>query len=169
MPFQHFILYLYSINNQRSNKIKALIQRVKSGSVTINGKETASIETGYVVLLGVRIGDTDQDAQYLAEKTIKLRVFADNDGKMNKSIVDIKGNILVISQFTLYAETKKGNRPSFIKAGNPQAAKILYEEYVSSLRDKLGENRVVTGIFAADMLVEIANDGPVTIEINTDG
>lgn len=154
---------------KRSNKIKAIIQRVKAGSVTVDGIKTASIKTGYVVLLGVRIGDNNKDAQYLAQKTVNLRIFTDTEGKMNLSINDVSGNILVISQFTLYAETKKGNRPSFIKAGNPQAAKILYEEYVSSLRGKLGEDRVVTGIFAADMLVEIANDGPVTIEINTDG
>ena len=99
---------------------------------------------------------------------MKLRIFTDDADKMNLSIDAVAGNILVISQFTLYADTKKGNRPSFIKAGDPKIANELYEEYVSALRKELGENRVVTGEFAADMLVEIANDGPVTIEINTD-
>ena len=120
------------------------------------------------MLLGVRSGDQVADAQYLAKKTINLRIFTDEADKMNLPIEAVAGNILVISQFTLYAETKKGNRPSFIKAGNPEIAKELYEEYISALRKKLGEKRVVTGEFAANMLVEIANDGPVTIEINTD-
>ncbi|MCK5528674.1 MAG: D-tyrosyl-tRNA(Tyr) deacylase [Kiritimatiellae bacterium] len=148
--------------------MKALIQRVKQGSVTIAGKKTASIKQGYVVLLGVRIGDTAKDAHYLARRTVKLRIFTDDADKMNLSIDAVAGNILVISQFTLYADTKKGNRPSFIKAGDPQTAKELYEEYVAALRKELGKDRIVTGEFAADMLVEIANDGPVTIEINTD-
>ncbi len=164
----HLTIVHYSLSEHGSNKIKALIQRVKHGSVTIAGKKTASINQGYVVLLGVRIGDTAKDAQYLASRTVKLRIFTDDADKMNLSIDAVSGNILVISQFTLYAETKKGNRPSFIQAGDPKIAKELYEEYVSALRKELGENRVVTGEFAADMLVEIANDGPVTIEINTD-
>ena len=116
----------------------------------------------------MRIGDTAKDAQYLAGRTVRLRIFTDEADKMNLAIDAVAGNILVISQFTLYADTKKGNRPSFIKAGDPQIAKELYEEYVAALRKELGEDRVVTGEFAADMLVEIANDGPVTIEINTD-
>ncbi len=148
--------------------MKALIQRVKYGSVSVNGNKIASIKTGYVVLLGARTGDSPKDAEYLARRTVNLRIFPDENDKMNKSINDVGGSILVISQFTLYADTKKGNRPSFIKAGNPDTAKELYEKYVENLKTLLSPERVKTGQFAADMLVKIANDGPVTIELHTD-
>ncbi len=148
--------------------MKAVIQRVARGSVTIDGEVSGRIERGYVVLLGVRTGDTVDDARYLAQRTVNLRIFPDVQDRMNRSIVDIEGAVLVISQFTLYADTRKGNRPSFIRAGDPEVAEALYEEYVAALRRELGDERVQTGRFAASMEVEIINDGPVTIELNTD-
>jgi len=148
--------------------MKAVIQRVARGSVTIDGEVSGRIERGYVVLLGVRTGDTTDDARYLAQRTVNLRIFPDVQDRMNRSIVDIEGAVLVISQFTLYADTRKGNRPSFIRAGDPEVAEALYEEYVAALRRELGDERVQTGRFAASMEVEIINDGPVTIELNTD-
>ena len=148
--------------------MKAVIQRVSRGSVTIDGDVCGRIDRGYVILLGVRTGDAADDARYLAQRTVNLRIFPDAQDRMNRSIVDINGEILVISQFTLYADTRKGNRPSFIRAGEPQVAEELYEEYVAALRRELGENRVQTGRFAASMEVEIINDGPVTIELTTD-
>jgi len=148
--------------------MKAVIQRVARGSVTIDGEVSGRIERGYVVLLGVRTGDTVDDARYLAQRTVNLRIFPDVQARMNRSIVDIEGAVLVISQFTLYADTRKGNRPSFIRAGDPEVAEALYEEYVAALRRELGDERVQTGRFAASMEVEIINAGPVTIELNTD-
>ncbi len=148
--------------------MKALIQRVKQGSVTIDGTTSGEIGQGYVVLLGVRTGDSEQDARALAQRTVSLRIFSDEQGRMNRSVVDAGGNILVISQFTLYADTHKGNRPSFMKSGDPKVANDLYEEYVAALRRELGDSRVQTGQFGADMEVTIVNDGPVTIELTTD-
>jgi D-aminoacyl-tRNA deacylase len=121
-----------------------------------------------VVLLGVRPEDTEEDARYLAHRTVNLRIFADEQDKMNRSIEVIAGEVLVISQFTLYADTRKGNRPSFIGAAAPEPARKLYECYVDALRRSLGEARVATGRFGAAMTVEIINDGPVTIELTTD-
>lgn len=148
--------------------MKVLIQRVKRGSVTISGKVVGSIDAGYVVLVGVRTGDGLEDAQKMARKTINLRIFSDDSDRMNLSIRDIEGEILVISQFTLYADTRKGNRPSFIRSGDPETARELYEEYIATLRQELGEGRIQTGHFGAAMTVEIINDGPVTIELTTD-
>jgi D-tyrosyl-tRNA(Tyr) deacylase len=148
--------------------MKALIQRVKRGSVTIAEEVVGKIEKGYVVLLGVRIGDVDTDASTLAQRTVNLRIFPDAQDRMNLAIKDVDGDILVVSQFTLYADTRKGTRPSFMRAGNPEIANTLYEAYVAALRRELGESRIQTGIFAASMEVEIINDGPVTIELTTD-
>jgi len=148
--------------------VKALIQRVQRGSVTVAGDIIGSVDRGYVVLLGVRQGDTAGDARQLAMKTVNLRVFADDAGKMNLSVASIGGAILVISQFTLYADTRKGNRPSFVRAAPPEQAEKLYETYVQALRAELGADRVATGSFGAMMTVEIINDGPVTIELTTD-
>lgn len=148
--------------------MKALIQRVSRGSVTIGGEIVGSVEAGFVVLLGVRPGDTQKDACYLAHRTVNLRVFADAEDKMNLSLENTGGGVLVISQFTLYASTKKGNRPSFTGAAKPELAEALYEEYVAALRRALGDARVATGRFGAMMSVEIINDGPVTIELTTD-
>ena len=147
--------------------MKALVQRVARGSVAIGGEVTGEIGPGFVVLLGVRHGDTEEHARHLAHKTASLRVFADDAGKMNRSVEDVSGEILVISQFTLYADTKKGNRPSFTGAAPPEVAEKLYGEYVAALRRALGDERVKTGKFGAMMTVEIVNDGPVTIELKT--
>jgi len=148
--------------------MKALIQRVTGGSVTVDNKPVGRIGRGYVVLLGVRHGDTAEDAKQLAGKTVSLRIFADACDRMNLSIRDIGGQVLVVSQFTLYADTRKGNRPSFIGAAQPVLAEELYNLYTDHLRQLLGRERVATGVFRAAMAVELVNDGPVTIELNTD-
>ena len=148
--------------------MKALVQRVRRGSVFVEDEVVGEINRGYVVLLGVRTGDTEEDARHLAHKTVNLRIFPDQTNRMNLSIQDIGGKILVISQFTLYADTKKGNRPSFVKAAPPETAEVLYGAYVESLRRDLGDSRVATGIFGSMMAVEIINDGPVTVELSTD-
>ena len=147
--------------------MKALIQRVQRGSVSVEGRTIGTIGRGYVVFLGVKQGDLAADANYLAEKTAALRIFPDEQGRMNRSIMEVGGSILVISQFTLHADTRKGNRPSFILAAPAEQAQALYEEYVAGLRHILGEARVATGQFQALMTVEIVNDGPVTIEIKS--
>ena len=137
--------------------------------MTVEGADVGVIGKGYVVLLGVKIGDADADAKYLAEKTAGLRVFPDLQDKMNLSVMDVEGSVLVISQFTLYADTRKGNRPSFIGAALPAEAERLYDVYVGHLRRILGSERVATGVFRASMAVELVNDGPVTIELTSDG
>ena len=147
--------------------MKAWIQRVRRGAVFVEGRVIGEIGQGYVVLLGVKKGDTEADAQYLAEKTAALRIFPDEQLRMNRAITEIGGSILVISQFTLHADTRKGNRPSFILAAPAEQANALYEEYVAGLRRILGADRVVTGQFQAMMQVEIINDGPVTIELKS--
>lgn len=148
--------------------MKALIQRVAGGSVAIEKEVKGKIGRGFVVLFGVRSGDTEDDARYLAHKTVNLRVFPDEQGRMNLSIQEVNGEILVVSQFTLYADTRKGNRPSFVQAAPPDVAERLYNVYVEMLRRSLGHSRVATGTFGAMMLVEIMNDGPVTIELKSD-
>jgi len=150
------------------NDMKALIQRVLRGRVTVDGKEVGAVGRGFVVLLGVKAGDTEQDARHLAEKTAALRVFADAHDKMNLSLREVNGGALVISQFTLYADTRKGNRPSFVAAAAPADAERLYERYLEHLRRLLGPERVAAGVFGARMCVELVNDGPVTIELSTD-
>lgn len=147
--------------------MKAWIQRVRRGAVAVEGRVIGEIGQGYVVLLGVKKGDTEADAQYLAEKTAALRIFPDEQLRMNRSIMEIGGSILVISQFTLHADTRKGNRPSFVLAAPAEQANALYEEYVAGLRRILGAERVITGQFQAMMVVEIINDGPVTIELKS--
>lgn len=146
--------------------MRALIQRVTHGSVTLDGKIISEIKKGYVILLGVCEGDTEKESRLLAEKTVNLRVMSDADDKMNLSVIDVKGEILVVSQFTLYADCSEGRRPSFIKAAKPELAKSLYELYVSQLKH-LGIAKVVTGEFGAYMKVELVNDGPVTIMLDT--
>ena len=147
--------------------MKALIQRVKRGSVTVADREIGAIGRGYVVLIGVKQGDTVEDAGFLAKKTAALRIFPDEHLRMNRSIIEVGGSVLVISQFTLHADTRKGNRPSFILAAPAEQAKALYEEYVAGLCRILGAERVVAGQFQAMMTVEIINDGPVTIELKS--
>ena len=146
--------------------MRAVIQRVSKASVTIEGNKVAEIASGLVVLLGITDSDTFQDIQWLSNKLTNLRVFNDADGVMNTSLKDSNGSAIVVSQFTLYAQTKKGNRPSYIKAAKPEIAKPLYEQFVRQFENDLGQP-VQTGEFGADMKVELLNDGPVTIIIDS--
>lgn len=146
--------------------MKAVIQRVKSASVSIQGKEVSKIDCGLLVLLGIADEDGKEDIDWLSKKIINMRVFSDEAGQMNKSVEDVQGGILAVSQFTLHASTKKGNRPSFIKAAKPTLAIPLYEQFVAALEAQFG-GRVQTGKFGADMQVSLINDGPVTIVIDT--
>jgi len=146
--------------------MRAVIQRVSSASVTISGEVQASIGRGILILLGVESADEASDALKLAAKISKLRIFNDDDGLMNLSCQDISGEYLVVSQFTLHAETKKGNRPSYIRAARPEQAVPLYETFIDSLSKETGI-LIQTGKFGADMKVELLNDGPVTIIIDT--
>ena len=146
--------------------MRAVIQRVSQASVTIEGNKVAEIASGLVVLLGVTDSDTSQDIQWLSNKLTNLRIFNDADGVMNTSLKDSNGLAIVVSQFTLYAQTKKGNRPSYIKAAKPEIAKPLYEQFVRQFENDLGQP-VQTGEFGADMKVALLNDGPVTIIIDS--
>ncbi len=147
--------------------MKALIQRVSSASVTIDGTRTGEIGKGYVVFLGVKNDDDFMDAEYLAQRCTDLRVFEDDIGKMNESLHDVNGEVLVISQFTLHADTRKGNRPSFVHAAPPELAETLYEHFVATVRERMGHDRVKTGLFRAMMDVQLVNSGPVTIMLNS--
>ncbi len=146
--------------------MKVVIQRVSSTSVTINEKKVASIGQGLLILLGVINEDNQDDINWLCKKISNLRIFNDNQGVMNKSLIDVDGDAIVVSQFTLHAITKKGNRPSYIKAAKPDIAIPLYESFVKQLEIELGK-KVQTGEFGADMNVELLNVGPVTIIIDT--
>ncbi|WP_298495730.1 D-aminoacyl-tRNA deacylase [uncultured Algibacter sp.] len=146
--------------------MKAVIQRVSSASVTIDNKKVALIESGLLILLGIVDDDNYEDIKWLSNKIVNLRVFGDENGVMNTSLKDINGNAIVVSQFTLHASTKKGNRPSYIKAAKPDVAIPLYETFINQLEKDLGKN-VQTGKFGADMKVELLNDGPVTIIIDS--
>lgn len=147
--------------------MKAVIQRVLSADVKVEGEIVGSCNQGYMILFGAAQGDTLEDAILLAKKTANLRVFEDENGKMNLSVLDIKGEILAISQFTLLADVKKGNRPSFINAMEPEMAEKLYKCYCEELR-KNGVLKVAEGVFGADMKVSLVNDGPVTILYDTE-
>lgn len=146
--------------------MRAVIQRVKEASVTIDGKVHSSISEGLLVLLGVEERDTHEDIEWLSKKIANLRVFNDENGVMNRSILDMQGDILVVSQFTLFASYKKGNRPSWIRAAKPDISIPLYEDFCKELSLLLGKP-VATGVFGADMKVKLLNDGPVTICIDT--
>jgi D-tyrosyl-tRNA(Tyr) deacylase len=145
--------------------MRAVIQRVSRAKVTVDGEVTGEIDKGLLVLLGVRIDDNESNAIYLLEKLVNLRIFDDEDGKMNLSLVDVGGGLLVVSQFTLYADTRKGRRPSYITAADPEMANRLYEFFVSESRKHV--SNVQTGRFQAMMDVELVNDGPVTIILET--
>ncbi|GIV39282.1 MAG: D-aminoacyl-tRNA deacylase [Thermonema sp.] len=144
----------------------AVIQRVLEASVTIDGNKHSEIGKGLLVLLGVGQSDTPDDVEWLAKKVVNMRIFEDEDGKMNRSLIEVQGELLVVSQFTLHASTKKGNRPSFIEAAPPQLAIPLYESFVEQCARLIGKE-VKTGVFAADMKVALVNDGPVTIIVDT--
>nr|WP_293302842.1 D-aminoacyl-tRNA deacylase [Allomuricauda sp.] len=146
--------------------MRAVIQRVSSASVTVDGTKIANIGQGLLVLLGIEDADGKEDIEWLSKKMVNLRIFNDDDEVMNRSVLDIGGEVIVVSQFTLHALTKKGNRPSYIKASKPDVAIPIYEAFVKKLEQDLGKE-VGTGVFGADMKVELLNDGPVTILIDT--
>jgi D-tyrosyl-tRNA(Tyr) deacylase len=146
--------------------MRVVIQRVQNASVSIENKLFSSIEKGLLILVGIEEADSTEDIDWLCRKIIDLRIFADSESKMNLSVKDIEGDILVISQFTLYASTKKGNRPSYIRSAKPEIAIPLYENFISTLSN-LYQNPIKTGVFGADMQVSLVNDGPVTICIDS--
>ena len=146
--------------------MRAVIQRVSSASILIENNTYSKIESGYLIFLGVETNDTNEDASWLAQKISKLRLYVDSLGNMNLSINEINGEILVVSQFTLHAKTKKGNRPSFIKAAKSKVAILLYQEFITKL-DMITNKKVKSGKFGANMLIESINDGPITILIDT--
>ncbi|MBC6111077.1 D-aminoacyl-tRNA deacylase [Pedobacter fastidiosus] len=146
--------------------MRAVLQRVTQASCVVDGITTGAITTGFLVLLGIEDADTAEDLDWLAQKIIGMRVFSDENGMMNKALADVNGDILLISQFTLFAATKKGNRPGFTRAAKPDVAIPLYEKMIEKLSALLGK-KVSTGIFGADMKISLLNDGPVTILIDT--
>ncbi len=146
--------------------MRVVLQRVKNGSVTVEGKVTGAIEKGYVLLVGIKEGDTKEDVEYVANKIAGLRLFEDEEGKMNDSIQEVGGDILSISQFTLYGDTRKGRRPSFTDAARPDAAEPLWEYFNEVLREKHGLT-VEVGVFGAMMDVQLTNDGPVTLIVES--
>ncbi len=146
--------------------MKAVIQRVKSANVSIDGKTVGAIGQGLLILLGVAKGDTQAEVGVLSEKILKLRIFSDENGKMNRSVIDVGGEIMVVSQFTLLANCRHGNRPDFLESAPPDIANELYEQFKSTIREKTG--KVECGVFGADMQVALVNDGPVTILLDTD-
>lgn len=157
-----------SADGPEIREVKAWVQRVTEASVTIDGAIKSEIAKGYLVLLGVTHSDSEKSADEIAARLVKLRIFEDENGKTNKSIVDVDGEILVVSQFTLYADTKHGNRPGFSNAARPEQAIPLYERVVSDLRAALGETKIKTGVFGADMKVRLLNDGPFSVELLAD-
>jgi D-tyrosyl-tRNA(Tyr) deacylase len=146
--------------------MRAVIQRVSEASCKVNGEITGTIQQGFLVLLGIEDADTEDDLTWLAQKIANMRVFGDENDLMNKALADIDGSILLISQFTLFAQTKKGNRPSFIRAAKAEKAIPLYEKMILEL-EKLTSKKTETGIFGADMKISLVNDGPVTITIDS--
>ena len=146
--------------------MRVVIQRVKSASVSINGEIRSQINKGFLILLGIESEDSEDDIQWLCKKVANLRIFSDENGAMNRSILEVKGEILVVSQFTLHASTKKGNRPSFIKAARPDVAIPLYERFIEQLAQDC-DCPIATGSFGAMMDVALVNDGPVTIIMDT--
>lgn len=145
--------------------MKAWVQRVTEASVTIEGEKVAEIGLGYLVLLGVGVGDTEKASDEIADRIVKLRIFEDENEKINKSIEDVHGSVIVVSQFTLYADTAHGRRPGFSNAACPEVAIPLYERVVAKLREALGPERVGTGRFGASMQVRLLNDGPFSVEL----
>lgn len=146
--------------------MRAVIQRVTRASVEIENKIVAKINIGLLIFLGIEVTDDKEDSLWLANKIVNLRIFSDNDGKMNNSLLDVDGEILVVSQFTLHAKTKKGNRPSYVNAARPEYANLLYEEFKKKLSGLISKE-IQSGNFGADMKVCLINDGPVTLVIDT--
>lgn len=146
--------------------MRAVIQRVNFASVSINNELKSSINSGLLILLGIENNDTESDVAWLCKKIVQMRIFSDSEGKMNLSVQDIGGEMLLVSQFTLYASTKKGNRPSFIQAAKPEIAIPLYKQCIDMLENLL-PNKILTGEFGADMKIKLENDGPVTIIIDS--
>lgn len=146
--------------------MRIVVQRVLEASVTIDGQKTAAIQKGLLVLVGIEDADTQEDTNWLCQKIANLRIFGDENDVMNLSIKDVDGEMIVVSQFTLHAQTKKGNRPSYIKASKPEIAIPMYENFVQQMEKEFGK-KVQTGIFGADMKVALVNDGPVTIIIDS--
>jgi D-tyrosyl-tRNA(Tyr) deacylase len=146
--------------------MRAVLQRVTQASCAVDGKITGEIGIGFLVLLGIEDADTTDDLQWLAQKIASMRVFSDENGLMNKPLADVNGDILLISQFTLFASTKKGNRPGFTRAARPDKAIPMYEQMIKTLEELAGK-KVATGIFGADMKISLLNDGPVTIIMDT--
>jgi D-tyrosyl-tRNA(Tyr) deacylase len=146
--------------------MRAIIQRVSSASCSIEGKVSGQIGKGFMILLGIEDNDTEEDLNWLAQKISNMRIFSDENGLMNKALTDVQGNILLISQFTLFASTKKGNRPSFTRSAKPDLAIPFYEKMISELGQLTG-TKIQTGVFGADMQISLVNDGPVTICIDT--
>lgn len=148
--------------------MRAVVQRVSEGGVYIPKENySAEIRKGLVILLGIKVGDKDEDVNFIADKCCNLRIFEDENEKMNLSIKDVNGEALIISQFTLYGDARKGNRPSFIEAARPGEAIPLYDKFIEKVKQNLGESKVKTGIFGAMMEVKIINDGPVTIIVES--
>ncbi|MCX6135551.1 MAG: D-aminoacyl-tRNA deacylase [Ignavibacteriales bacterium] len=147
--------------------MRALIQRVKRCSVTIDGSMHSAIGPGVLVLLGVKQGDQAADAEYLADRCAALRIFEDAQGKMNLSVKDVGGSVMVVSQFTLYGDTRKGNRPSYSEAAAPESAELLYDHFAGRIKELLGAEKTATGVFRAMMNVELVNDGPVTVMVES--
>ena len=146
--------------------MRVVIQRVTKADVTINSNQICQIKDGLLILLGIQIDDSNEDISWLAKKISNLRIFSDKNAKMNNSVIDVNGEIIIVSQFTLHAKTKKGNRPSFITAAKPYIAIPLYEEFILKLKSETGLN-VYSGEFGADMQVSLTNDGPVTIILDS--
>lgn len=146
--------------------MRILIQRCSQASVTIDGADKRSIGQGLVVLLGIEEADSSEDIAWLCKKLLQMRIFPDEEGVMNRSVLDTQGDILLVSQFTLHASVKKGNRPSYIRAAKPDTAIPLYEEFICTLQSSIGD-RLQTGVFGADMQVALVNDGPVTIWVDS--
>lgn len=166
IPQMLFIKFYVQHSKFKSSNMRIVIQRVSHASVTIEGEVKSAIRQGYLILLGIEESDTSEDVDWLVRKVIGLRVFDDENHVMNRSIMDINGEILVISQFTLFASYKKGNRPSWLRAAKHEISVPLYEEFCKKLSDALGKP-VGTGEFGADMKVDLLNDGPVTIIMDT--
>jgi len=146
--------------------MRAIIQRVSSASCSIEGKISGEIGPGFMILLGIEESDTDEDLTWLAQKISNMRVFSDENGLMNKALADVQGNILLVSQFTLFASTKKGNRPGFTRSAKPDIAIPMYEKMIRDLGQLTG-TKIQTGVFGADMQISLVNDGPVTIIMDT--